>query len=90
MGGVVGAGQSVLGGGINAVTGVVEGVAATPGSILSTVGLMEEEKTELEGDLASAKESLGGWVAFAVKFLPQSVKDMIAMQQSTLHNLVFQ
>ena len=37
---------------------------------------MEEEKTELEGEMSSAKESLGGWLNFAVMLhLTNSISD---------------
>jgi len=79
--GVLEATQGVAGGVINATASAVEGVAATPGAMLNTVGLGKG------GDDENETASLGMYVQMTASMLPGSVKKTLAGLRVTLHGV---
>jgi hypothetical protein len=77
--GVTGLVAGTVAGATAATASVVDGVAATPGAMLSQVGM----KTNKD-----AADSVNGWVYMAAKWLPPSTKTALRLQQRKLHKQV--
>jgi hypothetical protein len=77
--GVTGLVAGTVAGATAATASVVDGVASTPGAVLSTVGM----KTNKD-----AADSVSGWVYMASNWLPASTKTALRLQQRKLHKQV--